>query len=40
MAEQPEEVLEYSDWMGIPIQPYTITLDRLRRLLLEQAVSS
>ncbi len=40
MAEQPEEVLEYSDWMGIPIQPYTITLDRLRGLLLEQALSS
>ncbi|MFP4284918.1 MAG: DUF1638 domain-containing protein, partial [Desulfovermiculus sp.] len=22
MAEKPEEFLEYSDWMGIPIQPY------------------
>jgi hypothetical protein len=37
MAEQPEEVLEYSDWMGIPIQPYSITLDRFKSLLSEQA---
>ena len=40
MSEQPEELLEYSDWMAIPIQPYTITLDRFKALLLEQAVSS
>jgi len=37
MAEHPEELLEYSDWMGIPIQPYPITLDRLKDLLSEQA---
>jgi hypothetical protein len=37
MAEHPEELLEYSDWMGIPIQPYSITLDRFKSLLLEQA---
>ena len=37
MAEKPEEFLEYSDWMGIPIQGYTITLDRFKSLLLEQA---
>ncbi|MFP4532389.1 MAG: DUF1638 domain-containing protein [Desulfobacterales bacterium] len=37
MAEHAEELLEYSDWMGIPIQPYPITLDRLKSLLLEQA---
>lgn len=37
MAEKPEEFLEYSDWMGIPIQPYSITLDRFKSLLLEQA---
>jgi hypothetical protein len=24
MAEHPEDLLEYSDWMGIPIQPYSI----------------
>ena len=37
MAEKPEEFLEYSDWMGIPIIPYTITLDRFKGLLTEQA---
>ena len=37
MAEQPEEFLEYSDWMGIPIQGYPVTLDRFRSLLSEQA---
>jgi hypothetical protein len=37
MAEHSEELLEYSDWMGIPIQPYPITLDRFKSLLSEQA---
>jgi len=37
MEEHPEEFLEYSDWMGIPIQPYSITLDRFKSLLLDQA---
>ena len=37
MAEQPEEFLEYSDWMGIPIQGYPVTLDRFKLLLMEQA---
>jgi hypothetical protein len=37
MAEHPEEFLEYSDWMGIPIQPYAITLDRIKALLSAQA---
>jgi hypothetical protein len=37
MAEKPEEFLEYSDWMGIPIQGYPVTLDRFRSLLLDQA---
>ncbi|MBE9569802.1 MAG: DUF1638 domain-containing protein [Proteobacteria bacterium] len=37
MAEKPEEFLEYSDWMGIPIQGYPVTLDRFKSLLLEQA---
>ena len=36
MTEYPEEFLEYSDWMGIPIQPYTLTLDRFKSLLSEQ----
>jgi hypothetical protein len=37
MAEKPEEFLEYSDWMGIPINPYTVTLDRFKSLLTAQA---
>ncbi len=37
MAEHPEDFLEYSDWMGIPIQGYPVTLDRLKNLLKEQA---
>jgi len=37
MAEHPEEFLEYSDWMGIPIQACPISLDRLKTLLAEQA---
>jgi len=37
MAEKPEEFLEYSDWMGIPIQPCPVTLDRFKSLLMEQA---
>ena len=32
-----EEFLEYSDWMGIPIQAYPVTLDRFKSLLVEQA---
>jgi hypothetical protein len=35
--EHPEDFLEYSDWMGIPIQAYPVTLDRFKSLLLEQA---
>lgn len=37
MAEHPEEFLDYCDWMGIPITPYAISLDRFKTLLLEQA---
>lgn len=36
MAEHPEEFLEYSDWMGIPIQPYPVSLDRFKSLIVEQ----
>ena len=39
MAEKPEEFLEYSDWMGIPIQPYPLTLDRFKSLLSEQVMA-
>ena len=37
MAEKTEEFLEYSDWMGIPIIPYAVTLDRFKSLLTEEA---
>jgi hypothetical protein len=37
MAESPEEFLEYSDWMGIPIIPYAVTLNRFKSLLADQA---
>ncbi len=38
MAENPEEFLDYGDWMGIPLIPYTITLDRFKTLLVAEAV--
>lgn len=37
MENDPEAFLEYSDWMGIPIIPYALSLDRFKELLLEQA---
>ena len=37
MAERPEAFLDYSDWMGIPIIPYPVSLDRFKMLLAEQA---
>jgi hypothetical protein len=36
MENEPEKILEFSDWMGIPVEPYRITLNRLRNLLLDQ----
>ncbi len=39
MAEHPEEFLEYSDWMGIPIIPHPINLDRFKNLLVQAAES-
>lgn len=37
MAAHPEALLEYSDWMGIPIQAYPVTLERFKKLLTEAA---
>jgi hypothetical protein len=37
MEAHPEDFLEYSDWMGIPIIPYPVTLDRFKALLTQQA---
>jgi len=36
MNNDPEKILEFSDWMGIPLEPYKISLDRLKELLLDQ----
>ena len=33
LNERPEEILDYSDWMGIPMQGVPVTLDRLKELL-------
>jgi len=36
MEDQPEEFLDYCDWMGIPMQAFPITLDRFKGLLMDQ----
>ena len=35
----PEKLLEFSDWMGIPVEPSPVTLDRLMNLLSDEAKS-
>ena len=35
MADDPEEFLEYCDWMGIPMQAYPVSLDRFKMLITE-----
>ena len=37
MEENPEDFLEYCDWMGIPMQAYPVGLERFKSLLLDQA---
>lgn len=37
MTDHPEAFLEYCDWMGIPMTPYSVSLDRFKALLAEQA---
>ncbi len=32
----PEKIFEFSDWMGIPIEPQPVDLERLKSLLLAQ----
>ena len=39
MAEKPEEFLDYCDWMGIPMQAASISLDRFKSLLVEKVKS-
>ncbi len=36
-TRHPEKMLEFSDWMGIPIQPVVVSLSRLQRLLTDCA---
>jgi hypothetical protein len=36
MQNKPEEILEFSDWMGIPMEPYRVTPDRLLGLLSDE----
>ena len=36
----PEKILEFSDWMGIDLEPYKITLDRFKDLLLKCVTKS
>jgi len=33
MAESPEKILRISDWMKLPIEPVTVSLDRFRSLI-------
>ena len=35
-TNSPEKILEFADWMGLGIEPYIISLDRLRNLLKDQ----
>jgi hypothetical protein len=37
MRNKPEEILESSDWMGIPLAPYPVTLDCFLGLLSDEA---
>ena len=32
-GKKPEALLEYADWMGIPIIPHEVSLDRFKDLL-------
>jgi len=36
VSSSPEKLLEFSDWMKIPIEPYPVSLDRLRDLLADK----
>jgi len=36
MRNEPEKILEFSDWMGIPLESSKVSLDRLKILLLDQ----
>lgn len=39
MEDNPEKILEFSDWMGIPIESYRVSLDRFKGLLIAEVKS-
>lgn len=38
VQENPEQILDFSDWMAIPLEAHNVTLDRLKSLLMEKAL--
>ena len=38
MNNDPEKLLEFSDWMGIPVEPYTVSLSRLLALIYDEVI--
>ncbi len=36
MEKSPEDILEFSDWMKLEIEPYKISLNRFKKLFLKQ----
>ena len=36
MEKEPEKILEFSDWMGIPLESHKVSLNRFQSLLAEQ----
>ena len=38
VQENPEQILDFSDWMGIPLEAHQVTLDRLKSLLSEKVL--
>ncbi len=33
--EQPEDILDFSDWASIPLEPHTVKLQRLKQILID-----
>jgi hypothetical protein len=40
VQENPEQILDFSDWMAIPLEAHKVTLDRLKSLLMEKVLES
>jgi len=39
IEDNPEKILEFSDWMGIPIESYRVSVDRFKGLLIAEVKS-